>query len=61
VQGVAEGNLPRDSAAEMIKLAFQVDDAQAEALLASAGKSFKIAKPAPAPAPGAAPKKPEVQ
>jgi hypothetical protein len=45
VQAVAGNILPRDSAIEIIKKAFQEDTAGAEKLLASSGLSFEIDKP----------------
>jgi hypothetical protein len=47
VQAVVTGLIPRDSAKEMIKLAFLVDGATAERLLGSAGTTFEAA-PTPA-------------
>ena len=42
VEKVAAGTLPRDSAKNMIMLAFNVSDADAENVLGGAGSSFKI-------------------
>lgn len=50
VQATAKKELPRDSAIEIIMLAFQVDRAKAEALIGSAGLSFTV-EPPPTPAP----------
>lgn len=63
VQAVAIGSIPRDSGVAMIKRAFLVDDAGAEALMGSVGKGFvptNAAQPsapstdAPEPPPSAA-------
>lgn len=43
VEKVAAGTLPRESAVNMIVLAFNVEQADAERLMGSAGKGFKIA------------------
>lgn len=51
VQKVAAGELPRESAVNMIVVAFNVQPADAEKILGSAGNGFKIETPeAPAPA-----------
>ncbi len=59
IQAVATGQLPRDAGLAIIKRAFNVDDAGAEALMGSVGNGF-VPAPAPAtPAPPAAPPAPE--
>lgn len=61
VIAVASGQLPRDAAAEIVKLAFLVDDERADKALGSAGKGFvptstePAAEPVDAPAPAANP------
>jgi phage-related protein (TIGR01555 family) len=50
VQAVASSTLPRDAAQAIIARSFQVDPAEADALLGSAGRGFAIAAPSPAPA-----------
>lgn len=53
VSMVVSGQIPRDSAIQIIQTAFLVDAAKAEEIMASAGGSFKPpAAPAAAPAPG---------
>lgn len=56
VQAVAEGNLPRAAAVQIIMTSFNLTQPEAEKLVADAGKGFKIDKPEPAPSPF---KKPE--
>ena len=52
VEKVAAGTLPRESAVQMIVVAFNVQSTDAEKILGSAGKGFKIEAPAQAaPAP----------
>jgi len=54
VTGVAKGEIPRESALEMLQAAFPfIDQAWANQILSSAGKGFKapIAPPRPAPEP----------
>jgi hypothetical protein len=59
VQATARKELPRDSAVEIIALAFQVTTAEAEKILGSAGAGFTIeAAPAPSPFGGGPPKPP---
>lgn len=48
VQAVAQTQLPRDSAVNMIQRAFSVDEATADRLVGSAGRGFKPAVPAAA-------------
>lgn len=48
---VASGELPRDAAVQMIVLAFNVSPQDAERVLGEAGRSFKVTKPEPTPAP----------
>jgi SPP1 gp7 family putative phage head morphogenesis protein len=45
VQSVASGFLPRESGVEIIKTAFNLDTINAERLLGSAGRGFKIEQP----------------
>lgn len=49
VEKVAIGTLPRESAVNMITVAFNLDAAQANAVVGSAGNGFKIDAPAPEP------------
>jgi hypothetical protein len=51
VSAVAAGTLPRDSAVQIIALAYQVTPAEAEAILGSAGTTFKVEKPDAPPSP----------
>jgi hypothetical protein len=51
VEKVAGGTLPRDSAINMIILAFNVKPQDAEKILGTAGKGFKIETPEPVNAP----------
>jgi hypothetical protein len=48
VAQVAAGTLPRDAAVGIIQNSFQVGPAEAEKMLGSAGKTFKVEPPAPA-------------
>lgn len=54
VAATARGEIPRDAGVAMIKKAFLVDDATAEALMGSVGAGF-TPTPAAAPGPGAPP------
>jgi hypothetical protein len=51
VSAVAGGTLPRDSASQIIQLAYQVEPAEAEAILGTAGTTFKVEKPDAPPSP----------
>lgn len=51
VEKVAAGTLPRESAINMIVVAFNVQVPDAEKILGSAGKGFKVQVPEAAPAP----------
>lgn len=59
ITAVVDGRMPRDTAVNVIALAFNVSSAQADTLLGSVGKGFKPEPAAPAPAPfGGAPRAP---
>jgi hypothetical protein len=51
VEDTAAGKLPRDAAIAIAQRSFQVDAAEAERLLGSAGNGFEPPAPPPAPPP----------
>lgn len=58
---VAAGDMPRDSAVQIIATSFNISLPDAEKILGQAGGAFKVEKPEPPPAPGFGQPKPKVE